>query len=167
MAGKGKSPFPELLTFKQNIKMKNKKIILLAIISIIIISIISITEGKQKIMQNFENITDVKSNVITLTDENFNDIVLNSNKPVVVDFWAPWCGPCKRLSPIIDELADEYGDKIKFGKLNVDENENLSSEYQITSIPHLIIFNNGIVSLHIIGLHSKSEIEEKLSPILK
>lgn len=147
-------------------KMKNKKIKLFAISSLIILSAFSITEGKQKIMQNYENITEVKGNVIILTDENFNDIILNSDKPVVVDFWAPWCVPCKKLSPILEELAVQYDGKITFAKLNVDENEKLSAEYQITSIPHLIIFENGKAESHIIGLHSKSELEEKLNSIL-
>lgn len=146
--------------------MKNKKIKLFAISSLIIISVISITEGKQKIMQNYESTTEVKGNVITLTDKNFNDIVLDSDKPVVVDFWAPWCIPCKKLSPILEELADQYDGKITFAKLNVDENEKLSADYQINSIPHLIVFNNGIAESHIIGLHSKPELEEKLNSIL-
>jgi thioredoxin 1 len=147
--------------------MKIKNLMLLTITLLTIISLISITEGKQKIMQNSENTTDIKSSIIKLTDENFNDIVLKSNKPIVVDFWAPWCVPCKRLSPILDELAGEHKDEIIFAKLNVDENEKSTAEYQITSIPHLIIFNKGTVALHIIGLHSKSEIEEKLNQILK
>jgi thioredoxin 1 len=126
---------------------------------------ISITKGTEKKMNETKNITEINSNIITLTEQDFEYEVLKPDTPVVVDFWAPWCGPCKRLSPILEELANQYEGKIIFAKLNVDENEKLSSEYQINAIPHLIIFNKGKVVEHIIGLHSKLEIEEILKSL--
>lgn len=146
--------------------MKNKKFILLAVFPLLIIIFVSITKGTQKEMNETKNITEINNNIITLTEQNFENEVLKTEIPVVVDFWAPWCGPCKRLSPILDELAEQYEGKVIFAKLNVDENEKLSNEYQISSIPHLIIFNKGKAVEHIIGLHSKSEIEEQLNPLL-
>jgi len=146
--------------------MRNKKNILIVVFTLLLIIIISKTEGKQKKMNENKSFADVSSNVITLTEQNFNNEVLKPDIPVVVDFWAPWCGPCRTLSPVIDELAEQYEGKIIFGKLNVDENEKLSRQYGINAIPHLIIFNKGKVEERIIGLHSKAEIEEKLIPLL-
>jgi len=81
--------------------------------------------------------------MVILTDENFKKEVLEANLPVLVDFWAPWCGPCQTAGPVIEELAKEYEGKIKVGKLNVDENPKLSEKYGILSIPTVIIFKNG------------------------
>lgn len=99
---------------------------------------------------------------IVVSEDNFQSEVLNSDIPVVVDFWAAWCGPCKKLSPIYDELSNEYAGKIKFCKLNVDENDKLTAKYEINAIPHLIIFKDGKPVKHIIGLQSKSELESQL-----
>ena len=82
---------------------------------------------------------------IEFTDENFKNEVLSSDKPVLVDFWAQWCGPCKMLTPIIDELADEFKATAKIGKVNVDENPTVASDYGIRSIPCLLFFKNGQV----------------------
>ncbi|RTZ69914.1 MAG: thioredoxin, partial [Aquificaceae bacterium] len=83
--------------------------------------------------------------VIELNEQNWESEVLNSDKPVLVDFWAPWCGPCRMIAPIIEELAEELGDKVKIGKLNTDENPNIAIRYGIRAIPTLMLFKNGEV----------------------
>ena len=95
--------------------------------------------------------------VITLTTENFENEVLNSNKTVIVDFWAEWCGPCKAFSPVIDEVAEERKD-IKVCKVNVDEQRQLASKFKIMSIPTLLIIKNGEITNRSVGLISKDEI---------
>ncbi|RFM23111.1 MAG: thioredoxin [Candidatus Thermochlorobacter aerophilum] len=99
---------------------------------------------------------------ITATDSNFETEVLQSDKPVLVDFWAEWCGPCRMIAPVIDELAAEYEGKAKIAKLNVDENQQVSMRYGIRSIPTLLIFKNGQVVDQIIGAVPKGVIENKL-----
>ncbi|MDR1696592.1 MAG: thioredoxin [Endomicrobium sp.] len=99
---------------------------------------------------------------INLTEQNFSDEVLNSDKPVLVDFWAPWCGPCKMLTPVIEELAAEYAGKVKICKLNTDENMGLSSKFQITSIPCLILFKGGNPIQKIVGFRPKNDIKKVL-----
>lgn len=96
--------------------------------------------------------------VITITNENFEQEVTQSKVPVLVDFWASWCGPCKMLSPIVDEIAEEVGDKIKVGKINVDEQMELSTKFKIMSIPTLIVFQGGKVITTSVGVRSKEEI---------
>lgn len=95
--------------------------------------------------------------VITITAENFETEVIQSDKPVIIDFWADWCGPCKRLSPAVDELAEQTP-TIKFGKVNVDEQQDLASRFQIMSIPTLISFLNGNVHKTSVGLVPKNAI---------
>lgn len=102
----------------------------------------------------------------TFTDDNFTVEVLKSDKPVLVDFWAEWCTPCRAVSPIVSALADELKDHLKVGKLNVDENPVTSQSYQIMSIPALKIFKNGQVIGEIIGAAPKAMIEEKVKAIL-
>jgi len=102
----------------------------------------------------------------TFTDANFNDEVLKSDKPVLVDFWAAWCQPCKAVSPVVSALAEELKEHIKVGKLNVDENPNTSQSYQIMSIPALKIFKDGKIIGEIIGAAPKAMIEEKVKGIL-
>lgn len=99
---------------------------------------------------------------INLTSENFEDEVLKSEKPVLVDFWASWCGPCKMIAPIFEELAEEYKDKLKFGKVNVDEQASLAAKFRVTSIPTLILFKNGEITKTSVGFCSKSELEEMI-----
>ena len=96
---------------------------------------------------------------LTITDNNFEDEVLNSDKTVLIDFYADWCGPCKMQSPIVDQIAEERAD-IKVGKVNVDDNPELAEKYEIMSIPTLLVINNGEVAKQFVGLTSKSEIEE-------
>lgn len=94
------------------------------------------------------------SNVITVTSENFESEVLNSEKPVLVDFWASWCGPCRMLSPIVDEIAEEV-QTIKVGKVNVDEQQDLAGKFGVMSIPTLILFKNGQPVNKSVGAKSK------------
>lgn len=99
-------------------------------------------------------------------DFNFENEVLNSEVPVLVDFWAPWCSPCKMVAPIIDEIAQEYQGKLKVVKLNTDDNQNTAVRYGIRSIPTLGIFNNGQIVDGVIGAVPKHMIESKLKPFV-
>jgi len=96
---------------------------------------------------------------LEITDVNFEKEVVQSDKPVLVDFWAPWCGPCKMLGPVVEELATEYAGKVKVGKLNTDENMELAAKFQITSIPCLILFKGGKPVQKIIGFRPKNDIK--------
>ena len=99
------------------------------------------------------------------TAENFEEEVIKSDKPVLVDFWAEWCGPCKMLTPVIDDVASEYSDKYSIGKLNVDHNSDIAAKYGIRSIPCLLFFNNGEVQEQIVGAVEKSEIVNTLEKL--
>lgn len=99
---------------------------------------------------------------LEFTDANFKDEVLNSDKLALVDFWAEWCGPCRSIGPVIEELATEYEGKVKIGKLNVDQNANTSIEYGITSIPAILFIKNGEIVDKQIGAVPKSVIENKI-----
>lgn len=103
---------------------------------------------------------------MTLTDANFQSEVLDSDKPVLVDFWASWCAPCRMISPIIEELAEEYEEKIKVGKVNTEDNAKITGDYGIISIPTLIIFKEGKPIDQIIGVVSKDVIKKKLDAVL-
>jgi thioredoxin 1 len=102
----------------------------------------------------------------TITDDNFQQEVLKAEKPVLVDFWAPWCGPCQMVSPAVTQIAEELKEHLKVGKLNVDENPKSSTEYQIFSIPSLKIFQGGKVIGEIVGAAPKHIIEEKVKAII-
>ena len=99
------------------------------------------------------------------TDQNFEAEVLKSEKPVLVDFWAAWCGPCQMMGPIIEEIAEEVKDKYKVGKLNVDENRETASKYGIMSIPTLIIFKGGKEVKQLVGVQSKEGLKEELEKV--
>ena len=101
-----------------------------------------------------------------IEDSSFDTEVLQSEKPVLVDFWAPWCGPCKAIGPIIEELASTYGDQVKFTKCNVDDNPVTPGKYGIRAIPTLIFFKGGNVADQITGMVAKSKLEESISNIL-
>ena len=96
--------------------------------------------------------------VLNVTEENFENEVLKSNKTVILDFYADWCGPCKMMSPIIEEIATELGDKAKVGKVNSDENMDLAEKYGIMSIPTIMVIKNGEVKKTFVGVTDKSEI---------
>ncbi len=104
--------------------------------------------------------------VSVVTDQTFDSDVLMSDKPVVVDFWAEWCGPCRMVSPILEELSNEHGDKVSFVKLNVDENPQVAASYRITSIPTLNVYSGGQVVKQIIGAKPKSAIINDLRDYL-
>jgi thioredoxin 1 len=106
------------------------------------------------------------ANVQEIDDGRFDSEVLKADKPVMVDFWAPWCGPCKAIGPVIEELAGTFGDKIKFLKCNVDDNPVTPGKYGIKAIPTLIFFKNGSVTDQITGMVAKSKLEEALNRML-
>lgn len=101
----------------------------------------------------------ITMSVIHINQTNFNEEVLNSDKPVLLDFWAVWCGPCRMVSPVIDEIANEYAE-IKVGKINVDEQQELAAQFQVMSIPTLVVVKNGKVVNQAVGARPKSQILE-------
>lgn len=102
------------------------------------------------------------ANIVALSETNFEAEVLQSSQPVLVDFWAEWCGPCKMLAPLIDELATEYDGRVKVAKVNIDEQQNLASRYDIRAIPTMLLFKNGDVIEQIVGLKSKRDLKGRL-----
>ena len=105
-------------------------------------------------------------NVLTATDSNFEAEVLKSSTPVLVDFWAEWCGPCKTLGPTSDELATEFAGKIKVAKMNVDENPNVPGNFKIRGIPTLLLFKNGQIVDQLVGAHPKGSIAQMMNKSL-
>lgn len=102
----------------------------------------------------------------TISDDNFESEVLKSDKPVLIDFWATWCGPCRTIAPIVEELASEYNGKVKIGKLDVDNNQQTAIKYGVRSIPTLLVFKNGEVRETIIGAVPKGQIVQKLNSVI-
>ncbi|MGH2585153.1 MAG: thioredoxin [Dehalococcoidia bacterium] len=101
-----------------------------------------------------------------VTDANFENEVVKSDLPTLVDFWAPWCGPCRMVAPIVEELAGEYEGRVKFVKMNTDENPAVSGRYGIRSIPTLLVFKDGEVKGQIVGFRPKSELKNRLESVL-
>lgn len=104
--------------------------------------------------------------IVELSDSSFESEVIKSDKPVLVDFWAPWCGPCRILAPIVEEIAESYTGRLKVGKLNVDDNQEITMRYRIRSIPTLILFKNGQALDQIIGAVPKTEIEKVVKKVV-
>ncbi len=106
------------------------------------------------------------ADVLTITDDNFQAEVLGSDKPVLVDFWAAWCGPCRAIAPAVEELAKQYKGKLKVGKLDIDAHQNVPQKYGIMSIPTLILFKNGQVAEQVVGAVPKAKLDQMVQRAL-
>ena len=109
----------------------------------------------------------MSNNTVEITDDNFEKLVLKSEKLVIVDFWAEWCGPCKAITPILDEISNEFGDKVLIGKVNVDEVKEVPVKYGIRSIPTLLFFSNGEITRQEVGLQSKQTLVDDITQIVE
>jgi len=104
-------------------------------------------------------------NIVNLTQENFAAEVLKASTPVLVDFWAEWCGPCKMIAPVLDELAEEHAGQIKIGKVNIDQQQALAAEYGVRAIPTLLLFHQGQVADQMVGLRSKKDLKASIARV--
>lgn len=104
-------------------------------------------------------------NIVNLTTDNFQKEVLESAKPILVDFWAEWCNPCRALSPILDELAGEYDGKVRIGKVNIEEEQALATQFGVQSIPTLLLFHKGQVTEQMVGLRSKKDLKARFDRV--
>jgi len=103
---------------------------------------------------------------LKVDDKSFKDVVIEAKMPVLVDFWAPWCAPCRSIAPVVDELAGEYAGRVSFAKVNVDENPKLATDYGVRSIPTLLIFKDGKPLTQIVGLRPKAELKKQLDAVI-
>ena len=108
----------------------------------------------------------MSKNIIHVSDTSFEQDVLNSPTPVMVDYWAEWCGPCRMIAPILDEIADEYGEQLKVAKLNIDENQATAQKYSVRGIPTLMIFKGGAVAGTKVGALSKSQLSAFIDSVI-
>jgi thioredoxin 1 len=106
------------------------------------------------------------ADIAEVTDSNFQAEVIESEVPVLVDFWAPWCGPCRMVAPVVEEIAEERGDQLKVVKLNIDENQDVAAQFNVLSIPTLILFRNGEAAKTVIGAYPKRKLQAELEPVL-
>ncbi|HST41854.1 MAG TPA: thioredoxin [Conexibacter sp.] len=104
--------------------------------------------------------------ITEVNDNNFQAEVIESDVPVLVDFWAPWCGPCRMVAPVLEEIAGERGDALKIVKLNVDDNQQTAMNFEVLSIPTLILFKNGAIAKKVVGAYPKRKLEAELEPAL-
>lgn len=105
-------------------------------------------------------------NVAEVSDQTFESNVIKSDKPVLVDFWAPWCGPCRAIAPVVEDLAGEYGDKVAFAKLNTDENQRTAMKFGIMAIPTLLVFKGGNEVARVTGVQSKQALKRTLDGVV-
>jgi len=108
----------------------------------------------------------VADGIVTLSDNTFDETIKGSDKPVLVDFWAEWCGPCKMIAPVLEEIASEQGEKVQIAKLNVDENPDAARRYEVLSIPTLILFKNGEVERRLVGAKGKGQLLQELADVI-
>lgn len=102
---------------------------------------------------------------VTITDDNFEDVVLKSDKPVLVDFWATWCGPCLMMAPVVDELAGDFEGSAVIGKLDVDSNPETAAKFGIRSIPTMLVFKNGEIADKVVGASSKADLQKRIEKV--
>ena len=108
----------------------------------------------------------MSEHIVALSDSTFDETISGSEKPVLVDFWAEWCGPCKMIAPVLEEIASENGDKLQIAKLNVDDNPNIARRFDVMSIPTLLVFIDGEVKKRLVGAKGKAQLLEELSEFI-
>src|SRR5687768_14771824 len=117
-------------------------------------------------MEDHQRSPDMAENILPVTDDSFEATVLKSSTPVLVDFWAPWCGPCVAIGPVLDALAAEYKGKVTVAKMNVDENAHIPATFGVRSIPYLVMFKNGKMVDSLVGAHPKNKLKDMIDSAL-